>query len=181
MTAPSINPIAIGDKVPDFDLPATDGKGYSLESIAGLPLVVIFLANHCPYVAAWEDRILAIGKEYGERGVRFAAISANDAQRFPQDSFEEMGKRVEEHGYCFPYLYDESQSVARTFGATKTPEVFVFNPEGNLVYHGAVDGDFEEGPDTEPYLRDALDELLVGEEISRPTTPPLGCSMKWKG
>jgi peroxiredoxin len=182
MTAPTINPITIGDEAPDFVLPATDEKTYSLQSFAASPLVIIFLANHCPYVAAWEDRIVGIGREYGRKGVRFAAISSNDAEKFPQDSFEEMEKRAKQHSYPypFPYLYDESQSVARDFGATRTPEVFLFDAGGTLVYHGAVDSDFEDGPDTEPYLRRALDQLLAGGKISQPSTQPLGCSMKWK-
>jgi peroxiredoxin len=180
MTGPPITPITIGDKAPAFSLPATDGEIYSPQSFAGSPLVIIFLANHCPYVSAWEDRIVDIGREYGDKGIRFAAISSNDAEKFPQDSPEEMAKRADERAYPFPYLYDESQSVARAFGATRTPEVFVFDAGGALIYHGAVDSDFEDGPGTEPYLRHALDQLLAGGQVSQASTQPLGCSMKWK-
>jgi peroxiredoxin len=182
MTArPTTHALLLGDKAPAFDLPATDGQRYSRNSFRDAPyLVVIFLANHCPYVSSWEDRIITIGKEYGHRHVAFVAISSNDAGKIPQDGFEEMRRRAEEKGYPFPYLYDEDQSVARAYGATRTPEIFVFDQERLLVYHGAVDSDFEEGSGTEHYLREALNSLLSGQRILLPETPPLGCTIKFK-
>ena len=171
--------LALGERAPDFTLPATDGQTYSLSSFAQHPiLVVIFSANHCPYVGSWEDRMIALGKEFGAREVAFALISSNDAEKFPQDSFEEMRKRAEERGYPFPYLYDEDQSVARAYGPTRTPEVFVFDRDRTLRYHGAIDSDWEEGPDLQPYLRDALEQILAGQEVTLPETKPVGCSLK---
>ncbi len=179
-TQTTINPLAIGERAPDFTLPATDGQTYSLASFDAKPTVIIFSANHCPYVAAWEDRMIALGKEFGARDVAFAVISSNDADKIPQDSFDEMRKRAEEKGYPFPYLYDEDQSAARSYGSTRTPEVFVFDRDRVLRYHGAIDSDFEEGPDLQPYLRTALEQLLNGADISVPETRPVGCTMKWK-
>ncbi len=173
--------LLLGDKAPALGLPATDGQTYSLASFRDSPyLVVVFLANHCPYVAAWEDRLIAIGKEFGHRGVAFAAISSNDATKFPQDSFEEMGKRARERGYPFPYLYDQDQSVSRAYGATRTPEIFLFDQERLLVYHGAIDSDFEEGAGMQNYLRNALNSCLSGQRILLPETPALGCTIKFR-
>jgi peroxiredoxin len=173
--------LALGEQAPDFTLPATDGQTYSLSSFEGTPiLAVIFSANHCPYVGAWEDRMIALGREFGARDVGFALISSNDAERFPQDSFEQMRKRAEEKGYPFPYLYDETQSAAHAYGPTRTPEVFVFDRGRILRYHGAVDSDWEEGPEVQPYLRDALEQLLAGQEVALPETKPVGCSLKLK-
>ena len=177
----AIQTLELGAAAPVFDLPATDGHTYSLASFQDTPLlVIIFLANHCPYVSAWEDRIIAIGREFGQRDVAFAAISSNDAMAYPRDSFEEMRKRAEEKGYPFSYLYDEDQSVARAFGATRTPEVFVFDQERRLRYHGAVDSDYEESAGVQHYLRDALDRLVTAQEVFVAETRPVGCSMKWK-
>jgi peroxiredoxin len=175
----TVQSLAIGAKAPVFKLPATDGQTYSLGSFAGKKLlVIIFSANHCPYVAAWEDRMIAIGHEYADRGVGFAAISSSDAAQFPQDSFEEMKRRAEEKGYPFPFLYDEDQSAARSYGATRTPEVFLFDEDRTLRYHGAIDSDFEESAGMENYLRDALHLLLIGRTLLVDETPPVGCVIK---
>jgi peroxiredoxin len=180
-TQSTIQPLALGEKAPTFELPATDGRTYSLASFRDKPfLAVVFLANHCPYVAAWEDRIIAIGNEYAHRGVAFAAISSNDASKIPQDGPDEMRKRAQEKGYPFPYLYDEDQTVARSFGATRTPEVFVFDQERLLRYHGAIDSDFEESAGMENYLREALNRLLTGQSVFLPETPPVGCTIKYR-
>jgi peroxiredoxin len=173
-------PLLLGDRAPAFDLAATDGQRYSLHSFIETPfLVVIFLANHCPYVSAWEDRIIRVAHEFAPRGFAFVAISSSDASKIPADSFEAMGRRVQERSYPFPYLYDQDQSVGRSFGATRTPEVFVFDGDRTLVYHGAVDSDFEEGADMENYLRDALHRLHTGQSVFLPETPILGCVIKY--
>lgn len=173
--------LTLGDKIPRFELPATDGKSYSPASFRDAPLlVIIFSANHCPYVGAWEDRMIAIGREYGGRQAAFALISSNDATKIPQDSFEEMKKRAEERGYPFPYLYDEDQSVARRFGATRTPEVFLFDQDRTLAYHGAIDSDYEEGAETEHYLREAIISLHTGQRVVVSETPVVGCTIKFK-
>ncbi|MBV9281362.1 MAG: thioredoxin family protein [Chloroflexi bacterium] len=171
--------LTLGDHAPAFDLPATDGQTYSLQSFRDSPfLTVIFLANHCPYVSAWEDRIVAIAREFGARGTAFVGISSNDAAQVPQDGPEGMKRRVEEKGYPFPYLFDEDQAVAQAFGATRTPEVYVFDQDRLLVYHGAVDSDFEESSGMENYLRDALNALRSGQRILLPETPVVGCTIK---
>lgn len=176
-----IRTLRLGDKCPAFDLPTPSGQRYSLASFKDANfLAVLFLANHCPYVGSWEDRIVAIGKEYPSRGVAFVAISSNDASKFPQDTPEEMVKRAEEREYPFPYLYDEDQSVARSFGASRTPEVFVFDEERILRYHGAIDSDWEESSGMENYLRDALDRLTTGGSVYLPETPPVGCVLKYR-
>src|SRR5690348_11177757 len=130
MTTQDSTRLVLGDHAPAFSLPATDGKTYSLGDLRDRKLLVtIFLANHCPYVGAWEDRILAIAREYGDRGVAFLGICSNDAAKYPQDGFDAMRTRVEEKGYPFPYLYDEDGSVAHSFGATRTPEVYIFDED----------------------------------------------------
>jgi peroxiredoxin len=181
MTETRSSTLAPGDSAPDFSLPATDGKTYSLPDFAGASAFsVVFLANHCPYVSSWEERLTAIAREYGDRGVRFAGISSNDASKQPKDSFEAMGRRVQEQHYPFPYLYDEDGAVARSFGATRTPEVFLFDRDSVLRYHGAIDSDWEEGDDRDEYLRDSLDAVLAGQPIETAETRAVGCVIKTK-
>lgn len=182
MTASGTAALAPGDAAPPFSLPATDGRTYTLESMAGASAaIVVFLANHCPYVASWEDRLVAIAREYADRGVRVLAVSSNDVTRFPQDGPEEMARRVVEAGYPFPYLFDEDGAVARAFGATRTPEVFLFDPAQRLAYHGAIDSDWEESAAVEPYLRQALEAVLRGAEPEPADTHPTGCIIKPRG
>lgn len=176
-----IRTLHLGDRCPTFNLATPAGQRYSLPAFKEKDyLVVIFAANHCPYVGAWEDRMVAIGNEFSSRGVAFVAISPTDVTKFPQDAPEEMAKRAEAAGYPFPYLYDEDQSVARSFGASRTPEVFVFDQERILRYHGAIDSDWEESSGMENYLRDALDRLISGASVYLPETPPVGCVIKYR-
>lgn len=143
--------------------------------------VVIFSCNHCPYVQAWEGRMIQLGKDYQPRGVRFVLINANDAIKYPEDSFSEMGKRANAKGFPFPYVHDEDQSVARAFGASRTPEVFLFDGGGMLQYHGRIDDQYEDPIAVRsPDLRDALEALLSGRTPDRPETPLIGCTIKWK-
>jgi peroxiredoxin len=173
----SLSPLRLGERAPDFELAAPDGRFYSLSSFENSPaLCLIFLANHCPYVGAWEDRIVAIAGEYDSRGVAFAAISSNDVSAFPKDGPEEMAKR----NYPFPYLHDAAQTTAHDYGATRTPEVFLFDKDRSLRYHGAVDSNWEDDKDAEPYLRRALDDVLGGHDVSVPETRPLGCTIKFR-
>jgi peroxiredoxin len=166
----------LGDRCPAFSLPDEIGRTVSLDSLLDASfLTVIFLANHCPYVASWDDRIKAIGEEYAGHG-SFVGIMSNDTSRYPQDGPEHMRER----GYPFPYLYDEDGSVAKSFGATRTPEVFVFDAAHTLVYHGAVDSDWEESSATDQYLRTALDCLIHGQTILLNETPTLGCKIVTK-
>ncbi|MDR7420580.1 MAG: thioredoxin family protein [Armatimonadota bacterium] len=175
--------LALRERLIPFSLPTTDGHTVSPEQFADAPVLgVVFWCNHCPYVKAWESRMIALQKEYASRGVRFILISSNDPAKYPEDSFEAMKTVAREKGYPFPYAFDESQEVARRYGATRTPEVFLFDRSRTLRYHGAPDDNFE-NPDavTQRYLKDAIDALLAGGEPAVTETPPKGCTIKWKG
>jgi peroxiredoxin len=165
---------AIGDRAPEFTLPDTGGQEHSL---AG-PAVVIFTCNHCPYALAWHDRIASAARDYGD--VHFYAINPNDAERYPRDSLEAMRERVEREDWPMPYLHDESQEVARAFGAKTTPDVFVLDAKGRLRYRGAPDPDYQNPSLNASWLREALDAVLAGTEVARPETDPIGCSVKWR-
>ena len=171
-----------GDKAIPFDLPGVDDKNHALSDYADKEaIVVIFSCNHCPYVRAWEDRMIQIQADYADKGVQLIAINANDATKYPEDSFPKMKERAQEKGFDFPYLYDETQEVARAYGAERTPEVFVFDKNGVLCYHGAIDDNYEDpNAVTKHYLRDALDAVLAGREPPIKETPPVGCTIKWK-
>lgn len=174
--------LTIGTSAPDFDLPAIDGERYTLSRFAEAPyLAVIFSCNHCPYVRAWEDRLIAIQREYAGKGLRLVAINANDPVKYPDDSFEKMVQHAKEKGFNFPYLQDESQEVARAYGATRTPEIFLFDANRTLRYHGTVDDNYEDpNAVTQPYFRAALEALLAGQEPPTVDTAPVGCTIKWK-
>jgi peroxiredoxin len=165
---------AIGDRAPEFTLPDTGGQEHSL---AG-PAVVVFTCNHCPYALAWHDRIASAARDYAD--VHFYAINPNDAERYPRDSLEAMRERVEREDWPMPYLHDESQEVARAFGAKTTPDVFVLDAEGRLRYRGAPDPDYQNPSLNARWLREALDAVLAGQEVARPETDPIGCSVKWR-
>jgi peroxiredoxin len=171
----------LGDGIIDFKLPGVDGKIYSLSSFEkGKPIAVIFWCNHCPYVKAWEDRIIRLGREYAGK-VQFVLINANDPTKYPEDSFENMKKRAEEKKYPFPYLFDESQEVPRAYGAQRTPEIFLFDSEWKLVYHGAPDDNWEdESKVKNHYFKNAIESLLYGKKIEVHETQPVGCTIKWK-
>jgi peroxiredoxin len=175
-------PLAIGARAVPFSLIGVDDRTHSLADYAEKPvLVVIFSCNHCPYVRAWEDRMVALQAEYAARGVQFLVINANDPAKYPEDDFPSMKRRAAEKGFNFPYLYDETQEIARAYGATRTPEVFVFDSERLLRYHGAID-DNHENPQavTRHYLREALDAVLSGTQPAAAQTPPVGCTIKWR-
>jgi peroxiredoxin len=172
----------IGDRVFDFALPGVDGKTHSLADYRDKEaVVVIFSCNHCPYVLAWEDRMIQIQADYADKGVQLLAIGANDAEKYPDDSFPRMKEHAQAKGFNFPYLHDESQEVARAYGAERTPEVFLFDKSGALRYHGVIDDNHEE-PDAvqHHYLRDALDSVLAGKAPAVTQTAPRGCTIKWK-
>jgi peroxiredoxin len=173
--------LPIGSPAPDFSLPGTDGKTYRLASFAGAKAVVLaFTCNHCPYAQAYEDRFMALIKEFGPRGVAFAAINPNDAQRYPDDSFAKMKERAAARTFTFPYLRDETQQVARSYGAVCTPHYFVL-AGGNIAYEGRLDDNWK-NPEaaTAHDLRSALTAILAGRAAPQPTTNPMGCSIKWK-
>jgi peroxiredoxin len=169
---------SLGDPAPDFSLPDTTGRQWSL---AGSPAtVVVFTCNHCPYALAWHDRIADAARDYAGQGVTFLAINANDAERYPRDSYDAMRARVDREDWPMPYLHDASQEVARAYGAKTTPDVFVVDGSGTLRYRGAPDGDYDDPGERAAWLRDALDAVLAGREPERSETAPVGCSIKWK-
>ena len=169
----------IGERAPDFELPATDGSSESLEAGAQAT-VVYWTCNHCPYAIAWQDRLLQVANDYADRGVRVLAINSNDAERYPADSPDAMRERVESEDWNHPYLHDESQEVAGAYGAEKTPHVFVLDPELKIRYQGAPDSDYDDPSQNAQWLRDALDAVLEGIEPDPAQTPAVGCSIKWK-
>jgi len=174
--------LSIGDRAPDFNLPGVDGRDYTLADFADKPaLVVIWSCNHCPTVIAYEDRMVQVERDYADKSVQFVAINSNDVSRYPDDSFDNMVERARKKGFKFPYLHDESQEVARAYSPSVTPEVFLFDAERKLVYHGRID-DSPDDPSAAKRqdLRDALDQLLAGQRIAIADTNPVGCSVKWK-
>ncbi len=170
-----------GDKAPAFNLKGTDGRMHGVADYADKPaLVVIFSCNHCPYVQAYEDRMVAVQWDYKDRGVQIIAINSNDDKNYPEDSFEEMVKRAKDKAFNFPYLRDASQDVARAYGATHTPQLFVFDRERRLRYTGKIDDNWQTpSAVTKQYLRDALDALLKGSEPAEAATHAIGCTIKW--
>ena len=174
-------PLSLGSPPPDFELPGVDGRTHSLGDYADADaLVLVQSCNHCPYVQAWEGRMVEIQREYGDRGARLVAVNSNDPERYPEDSFEEMQRRAAAQGFNFDYLWDEEQTLARELGATRTPEVFLFDRDRRLVYHGAIDDNREADAVQRHYLRDALDAVLAGGEPAVAETPPVGCSVKYR-
>ncbi len=168
---------AVGDSAPGFTLPDTEGTEHSLDADDKITAVV-FTCNHCPYALAWHDRIADAARDYPD--VRFLAINPNDAERYPGDSYEAMKERVASEDWPMPYLHDETQEVARDFGAKTTPDVFVIDGEGRLRYRGAPDADHRDPSLNAAWLREALDALRAGDEPPRTETEPVGCSVKWK-
>jgi len=176
------NNLKIGSSAPEFNLSGVDGKKYSLNSFVDKrALLVIFSCNHCPYVQAYENRIKQIQKDYISEGVTVVAINSNEDVNYPDDSFENMKKRATEQKFNFLYLRDDDQSVARAYDATHTPEIFLFDKDRKLAFHGKIDDNWQEPSKVQNnYLRNALDELLIGKEISVPETFTIGCTIKWK-
>jgi peroxiredoxin len=175
--------LRIMDRAPEFrDLPGTDGRRYSLETFKDAKaLIVVFSCNHCPYVQAYEDRMMAFHREFVGKGVALVAINSNEIEHYPEDSFDEMAKRAKRKGFLFPYLRDEDQSVATAYGATHTPEFFVFDAERKLRYHGRFDDNWQEPPKVKnKYVREAVEALLVGGNVTLPETFSIGCTIKWK-
>lgn len=173
--------IALANEAPTFDLPGVDGRQHSLDDYADKPaLAVVWSCNHCPYVQAWEGRMIALQREFGDRGFQLVAVSSNDAAAYPEDSFDAMKTRAAEQGFNFDYLYDEDQSVLGAYGAERTPEVFLFDGDRRLVYHGAIDDSREEEGVTQEYLRDAIEAVLSGQSPAVDETPAVGCTVKKK-
>lgn len=175
--------LEIGAQAPDFKLPATDGKTCSLADFAEAPvLVVFFTCNHCPYVIGSDEVTRATAEKFQGRGARFVAINANSLNTYAEDDFPHMVARMKEHRFPWAYLRDESQDVARAYGALRTPHFFVFDRERKLVYTGrGVDNPRETAKLTVNDLDRALGEITAGRPVSVPTTNPIGCNVKWEG
>lgn len=167
---------------PDFTLRGADGRDHTLAEYADAPVLVVFFScNHCPYVQAYENRLMALQREFAPRGVRFVAINSNSAESHPQDSYPRMVERARERQFNFDYLHDESQETARAHGAQRTPEVFVFDDARALRYQGGIDDSWDNPQGvTKTVLRDAIEALLDGREPSPTSTPAVGCTIKWK-
>lgn len=174
--------VQIGTSAPDFSLQGIDGKTYTLTSFTDQKvLVVVFMCNHCPYVQACEKRIIALQKDFAPQGVQFVGINANDSVKYPDDSFEEMKKRAAMVGHNFPYLWDESQAVAKAYNAVCTPDIFVYDQNRKLVYRGRIDDNWQEpAKATKHELKEALEYLVKGKPLSPQQNPSMGCSIKWK-
>ncbi len=172
--------LSLASNAPDFDLLSVDGKRYSLASFSLKPvLVVIFSCNHCPYAKDYEDRMIAIQRDYESKGVQVVAVNSNDEESYPEDSYPEMIKRAQAKGFNFPYLRDQTQKVVESYGAVCTPHVFVFDRERLLRYRGRIDDSREPEKVKVPDLRNALDDLLASRGLRVSDTRPFGCSIKW--
>lgn len=177
-------PLPIGATIPMLDVAMknVDGKELNLKSVVQPEgTLVVFTCNHCPYAKRWESRIIELGNAYAAKGIGVVAINANDPVAYPDDSFEAMQVRAKEKGMEFPYVVDATSNVARAFGATKTPEAFLFDKNGKLVYHGAIDDNGEEPSKVEnAYLKLALDAVLSGSAVAVKETKSIGCGIKFR-
>ncbi|MBA3957142.1 MAG: thioredoxin family protein [Parachlamydiaceae bacterium] len=175
--------LPIGSIAPDFDLPATSGKSYDLKHFdQAKALVIFFTCNHCPYVIGSDEVTRKTAEKFIPKGVSFIGINSNSANTYPEDSFEEMVKRINTHKFPWVYLHDESQEVAKKYGALRTPHFYVFDSHRKLIYTGrGVDNPRDTSKMTGNDLERALDEYLSGRRISVPVTNPLGCNVKWEG
>ena len=175
--------LQIGERAPDFRLPATDGKTYELGDFEQDPvLVVFFTCNHCPYVIGSDESTRQIVEKFAPRGVRFVAINSNSKNTYAEDDFRHMVERMREEKFPWIYLHDESQEVARAYGALRTPHFYVFDRDRRLIYTGrAVDNPRRAERSKRHDLEDALEEHLSGKSITTPVTNPIGCNVKWEG
>lgn len=177
-----VNPykLKIGDPAPDFKLPATDGKEYSLGDFEAPLLCVFFTCNHCPYALAYENRVMQLADEFAEK-VAFVAINSNDSEQYPEDSFEEMKKRENKEEFNYKYLRDETQEVAHAYGGHCTPHFFLFDKDRKLQYQGRLDNNWQDPRNaTKHELQDAITHLLKGKKPLHKVTHAMGCSIKWK-
>jgi peroxiredoxin len=175
--------LALGTPAPPFVLPDTDGQVVSLDDFHDTPaLLVMFISNHCPFVKHVRAALAELGREYGARGVGIVAIGSNDAKAYPQDGPEAMRREKEAVGYAFPYLFDETQEVAKAYRAACTPDFFLFDGERRLVYRGQFDDSRPSNglPATGRDLRAALDAVLEGRPVPAEQRPSIGCNIKWR-
>ncbi len=174
--------LPIGSSAPNFaGLTGTDGQVYGLGSFRDSSVLVIsFTCNHCPYAKAYEDRFIALAREFLPKGVAFVAVNPNDEISYPDDSLENMKIRAAQKAFPFPYLRDQSQEVARAYGAVCTPHLFVFDKGRQLAYEGRIDDSWKDPAAAKSHdLRNAIEDLLAGRPVRVPNTNPMGCSIKW--
>lgn len=176
---------AVGDAAIDFKLKNTDGKLVSLADYKDAKgYIVVFTCNHCPFAQAYEQRIIDLHKKYASKGFPVIAINPNDKDRSPEDSYTKMQERSKDKKYPFAYLYDETQEIAKTYGATRTPHIYLLQRKNNVnsvVYIGAIDDNSEDANAvTKTYLADAIDALLVDKPVELTSTKAIGCTIKWK-
>jgi peroxiredoxin len=177
------NGLKHGTIAPDFkNLPGVDGKNYSLSDFSSnKALVIFFSCNHCPYVQAYEDRIIALQTEFKDKGIQFIAINSNDDENYPDDNFDNMVKRAKEKKFNFLYLHDQTQNVAKAYQATHTPHIFVFNQKKELSYTGKIDDNWQNPTQVKrQFLREALSALAQGRDPAEAETFAIGCTIKWK-
>jgi len=175
--------VPLGIPAVGFKLPGVDGKIYSLDSfLEKNVLIVIFMCNHCPYVKAVLQRLIDLQKETKAMGVQLVGINSNDAERYPDDSLENMKKVAKEKGINFPYLFDGSQETAKAYGAVCTPDIYVYGAGRKLLYRGRIDDSWErEDKVTQRNLKAAIDYIVAGKDVPDEQVPSMGCSIKWKG
>jgi peroxiredoxin len=174
--------LTLGTRASVFSLPCATGGAFSLKDFAGKPLLVMFICNHCPFVKHVQEGLASLVKEYQARGIAAVGINANDWSHYPDDAPEQMAREVKRYGYTFPYLYDESQEVAKAYQASCTPDFFLFDSGHRLVYRGQMD-DSRPGngvPVTGKDLRAAMDALLSGKPAPKEQRPSIGCNVKWR-
>jgi peroxiredoxin len=175
--------LQIGEKAPDFELPATDGEIYKLEDFNDAKILVIFFTcNHCPYVKGSDEITRLTAEKFIDYDVKFVAINSNSANTYHEDNFEHMIHKMKKHKFPWVYLHDDTQEVAKAYGALRTPHFYVFDENRKLIYTGrAVDNPRESSKITVNDLERSLYEHLGGEQVSTPVTNPIGCNIKWEG
>jgi len=177
-------PLAIGASIPmaDVKMKGVDGKELAIADVRkDQGTLVVFTCNHCPFAKMWETRIVELGNTYAAKGIGVIAVNANDPKVAEEDSFEVMQARAKERGMQFPYVVDATSNLARAFGATRTPEAFLFDKSGKLVYHGAIDDNGQEPAKVEsPYLKNALEAVVAGKDVAVKETKSIGCGIKFR-
>jgi len=176
-----VTELALGDKAPDIgNLPGVDGKNYSTSSFRDKQvLVIVFFGNGCPTCKAAEERLIAIQRDYGEKGVQVLLVNSNNSSLSPPDTFTAMSKRAQENKYNFPYIKDEDRKLARSFGAVTTPHAFLLDRDRKLRYRGRIDNARQVSRVTIHDVKNALDDLLSSREVAVPETQSFGCSIVW--
>lgn len=174
--------LPLGSDAPAFSLPNVDDSTVSLSDFSGEPLLVVFMCNHCPFVIHLREELAAFANEYQSKGLKIVGISSNEVENYPQDSPEKMKEEAASAGYTFPYLYDESQDVAKAYRAACTPDFFLFDQEHKLVYRGQFDDSRPQSgiPVTGADLKAACDAVLSGKPVTEDQKPSIGCNIKWK-